>query len=390
MQIDVATLYCLIVGTAFVGAALTAWQRHFIAAHRREMGLWAIGQFAIGLGCLARVFHERLPDFIAIGLSNLAVLAGYAAITGGAMLFGRGRTSRAFLLAVAVMAVVWLLWGQHAPLNTRIVCTALMTFALSVQAALALRKRDDDGPLPAQRLMRAMLLLHGLFFLGRAAVTFTRIEGDILFTGTNFAVTMVEGVLWSAFVPVGLLAMVREKTERRLIAASETDFLTGVDNRRAFMSKATRLLADDAPASVAIFDLDHFKTINDRHGHALGDQVLREFCRVARSEMSVGDIFGRLGGEEFAAVFRNCDGAEALAIVTAISTRYTGETALGFTLSLRATTSAGIAEARPGAELAELLGQADGALYQAKKNGRDQALIADTRSAAVLPATWAA
>lgn len=387
MRIDVNTLYCLIVGTTFVGACLTAWQRLTLAAHRREMGFWAAGHLLVGLGCLLRLFHGTLPSFVAIGLSNLGVLAGYAAIAIGTVLFTGGAISRTAILSGSCVALGWLVWGQYAPVETRIVVTGLATTALSLLAASALRDRQGSPLLPSQRFVRAMFALHGLFFLGRTAVTLSGLESEIPFTGANFAATMIEGVLWSAFAPAALLMMVREETEQRLTVAAESDFLTGIDNRRAFMAKAAKLIESDASAAcVVVFDLDHFKTINDRHGHATGDEVLRTFCRVVEGELSPGDVFGRLGGEEFAAVFRACRAADAQRLAAALSKLYTAEVARRFPLSLRATASAGVAAKRPGAGLAELLGEADGALYLAKKAGRDQAVIAETRSVAPSPA----
>ncbi|KAB0679268.1 GGDEF domain-containing protein [Aureimonas leprariae] len=377
MRIDVSTLYLLIVGTTFVGACLTLWQRRTMAAHQREMGFWAAGYGLVGLGCLLRMFDGGVASFVSIGLSNVALLLGYAAITAGAMLFGGRRIAPSFVVAVAAFALGWLVWGQYAPVETRIVVTGLALAGLSFQAASALGERHEPVSLASRRLVRAMFAAHGAFFLLRIGVTLSGIEGEVLFSGANFAATMIEGVLWSAFAPAALLMMAREATERRLVAASETDFLTGVDNRRAFTAKATLLLAEQPLAALVVFDLDHFKTINDRHGHGVGDEVLRTFCRVVAKELSIGDVFGRLGGEEFAAVFAGCGAEDARRLAAAVSKLYTTEVALHFTLSLGATASAGVAANRPGADLARLLGEADGALYRAKRAGRDQVVIAE-------------
>ncbi|RYD17186.1 MAG: GGDEF domain-containing protein, partial [Verrucomicrobiaceae bacterium] len=75
---------------------------------------------------------------------------------------------------------------------------------------------------------------------------------------------------------------------------------TGVANRRAFTEQARREIATRGAVAALIFDLDHFKQINDRYGHALGDEILKLFCRVAQAQLTPSDLFGRLGGEEFA------------------------------------------------------------------------------------------
>ena len=87
---------------------------------------------------------------------------------------------------------------------------------------------------------------------------------------------------------------------------ARTDPLTGIANRAAFLENAGRVLdrcrRDSAPVSVMMFDLDRFKAINDRYGHAVGDAVIRKFCEIATAALRPNDVFGRMGGEEFAVV----------------------------------------------------------------------------------------
>ncbi len=120
--------------------------------------------------------------------------------------------------------------------------------------------------------------------------------------------TMGEGVLYAVAAPMALLAMVREEGENRLVVAAQTDFLTGLANRRSFTQQANERIGPDLPAGILlVFDLDHFKQVNDTFGHQAGDDVLKLFARVAESEMKSSAVIGRLGGEEFVAFVPACD-----------------------------------------------------------------------------------
>lgn len=166
----------------------------------------------------------------------------------------------------------------------------------------------------------------------------------------------------------------RKAVERRLSNAAMTDPLTGVANRRAFDAALTSALDDaaDGPRVIAIFDLDHFKAVNDRYGHAAGDCVLNEFADVLRSTVRSGDLVARLGGEEFAAVIRG-DLDAARKVCERIRKRVEDmQVYIEDGVSVRVTVSAGIAPIAPFGSAIEALAAADGALYRAKAEGRNR------------------
>ena len=116
-----------------------------------------------------------------------------------------------------------------------------------------------------------------------------------------------EALLFTISIAFILLAMAKERTELRHRTAAMVDPLTGIANRRSFLQDAAHLAkrhaANPRPTAVLLIDLDHFKSINDRFGHALGDRVLEIFADArARHSMRSTDLLGRLGGEEFAAM----------------------------------------------------------------------------------------
>jgi diguanylate cyclase (GGDEF)-like protein len=165
---------------------------------------------------------------------------------------------------------------------------------------------------------------------------------------------------------------------RQLEDLVATDELTGLFNRRHFLRLASRelmLLNNGARHGMALIDLDHFKRINDMHGHAAGDQVLQAFAEVAASCLREGDILARYGGEEFVLLLPNCDSAHLVACCERLRRAFAGSTPLGDKvdgLSL----SAGMTLLAPGDDLDDALQRADQALYRAKRGGRNRCAAA--------------
>ena len=163
---------------------------------------------------------------------------------------------------------------------------------------------------------------------------------------------------------------------RSLAEIARTDPLTGVLNRKGLADELMRLvrMGGDAifPLTLVFIDIDHFKRVNDEHGHDVGDQVIRGLAELVRSAVQRDDLFARWGGEEFLLVFRNTPGTEGAAIAERVRERIaTGHWPDG----LRVTCSFGVAEWHRGEDLNEGIKRADEAMYRAKQNGRDRVEI---------------
>jgi diguanylate cyclase (GGDEF)-like protein len=174
----------------------------------------------------------------------------------------------------------------------------------------------------------------------------------------------------------------KRRAEQRALEATllaSTDELTGIANRRAFMRQLDREIRGAAefgwPLAVAIFDVDHFKDVNDRHGHAIGDKVLQSLVSRAGTVIRGGDLIGRLGGEEFGILMPGATAEDAGLVAErlrrAIETLRTGDKGLP-----RITVSIGIALRENKREGSVLLAAADSALYAAKGAGRNQVRLA--------------
>lgn len=167
------------------------------------------------------------------------------------------------------------------------------------------------------------------------------------------------------------------ESQRRLRALAYTDMLTEVPNRRHFYELATRSLALGEPGTAAVvtFDIDHFKRINDSHGHSGGDDALRDVARCTREALRAHDVAGRIGGDEFAMLLPRTGMNEALAVVDRLSLQL--EVCRLEGCRERLSLSFGMVMSRPGENIADALRRADQALYEAKRQGRARAVVAE-------------
>jgi diguanylate cyclase (GGDEF)-like protein len=182
--------------------------------------------------------------------------------------------------------------------------------------------------------------------------------------------------LFAAFcLPFLRVAMSKERAELEQRKAALTDSLTGIANRRAFFDHGSPLLegaiAERRPVALLLFDLDRFKEINDSAGHQAGDRVLQAFCDLVGASIRPGDLFGRLGGEEFAYLLVDASMAQALHAAERLRRDFA---AVSFPhLVVNPTVSVGVAMAsEAGRSLSTLLALADRALYRAKADGRNR------------------
>jgi len=178
------------------------------------------------------------------------------------------------------------------------------------------------------------------------------------------------------------LAAERDQLISQLRDQSNTDFLTGLANRRAFFEQAQREITQahrhGYGVVVILMDIDHFKQLNDQHGHACGDQVLVDIAIVARRALRQGDLVARHGGEEFVVLLSHADLASGLRFAERLREAIAASTVVSADGQLiRYTASLGVAASQQhGLTLAQLLSRADAAMYAAKQGGRNRVCAA--------------
>jgi diguanylate cyclase (GGDEF)-like protein len=181
---------------------------------------------------------------------------------------------------------------------------------------------------------------------------------------------------------IGMWAYRTKRLQLHFMSLSQIDGLTGIANRPHFLKQAQAVLESAEkgrqPACIILCDLDHFKSINDKYGHASGDAVLKETVAVCRAYMRSSDLFGRFGGEEFSFLMAGCGLEEARLRAELLRQTVTGICANG-AAEFKVSASFGIAStASSGYDLRQLLAHADSALYAAKRGGRNRVAVYDT------------
>jgi len=196
------------------------------------------------------------------------------------------------------------------------------------------------------------------------------------------------GTLALPALTLGAVMMVNADIIKRTTWAADHDHLTGAWSRRAFFALAEREVErvhrGGQPLSVLIFDVDHFKDINDTHGHACGDRVLADIVLRAETVIRSVDTCARLGGEEFAVLLPDTGEETARVVAERLRAALDRGVDAGEAGLVRYTVSIGLATLQAGESLAALLGRADAALYDAKDGGRNRVCAA--ASAAGFPA----
>lgn len=392
MQIDLHTLYFLLIGTLTVAGAMMLWERQAHRFRARELGLWAAGAFVFALASVVAMNRASLPGILGLATASLLFVSGYLLWLHGVRLLDGPAGSRWYGPALVALALLWAVAGSHFPQAFWNHISALpVAAACALTALVFLRCRATRG-LRSRSLAVAIPAGHSLFYLCRAFVVpvlAATYGPEVLSTVAKF--TMYEAVLYSVAMPMTFLALIREEAQERLHTAARTDYLTGLSNRHGFFEQGARILARDeadAPVSLLAFDLDHFKAINDRHGHAAGDAVIRLFAMVVRdlirnvAEPAPEPVVARLGGEEFAALLPGRGLVEARRFGEEVARRFAEASGRAEGPGIRATVSVGLAEQRPGrGDLGQLLDRADRALYRAKALGRNRVEVAGPTAA---------
>jgi|GEM_PF-1432769 len=387
MTLDTPTLFTCVMIAEFAGCLilllfLLFWKSRSPAC-TRSLVLWSSGMFLAGGGTLLIAMRGVIPDGFSIIAANTLIIMGTGLRRSG---FAAFLGLRPFVKVTFAVAVLWLALCFYPPFRddllarVNFVQTYLILTCLSV---VWMAFREQKNVLYTARLLGLTTLIEC------AGYMWFTVNQNVLdyadFTAAfheNFMTIYLVTVLFSMIMTILLPAcMVVERSLQGFKEQAYQDSLTGLPNRRAFLNDAESWLEGrkhaDGTFSLIMFDLDNFKSVNDRFSHAMGDAVLQLFGRVLKDMLGNSAIPGRIGGEEFAVFLPGCGKEMALLTTQRICRRFSVECQEASQGKLIVTTSVGLVAADGKVGLERVMEAADRGLYKAKRQGRAQIVTMD-------------
>lgn len=373
-MLDIATIYACLFMTMVIsaGAMFIVWM-----SNKQEIAA-AYWTLAYGLGtasALALFLLNSFGTYINAITTTMVVFAHVFIWSGFRAFNGKITPWSWYFPAPALYLVVISIWPNlYQDLNQNAAVQCVLVAILSFSNAYALLTGKGNRELPMALPTVGVLALHGtarsiLVYL----LTFHPSPiADGRMSATWWKYFLIEIFFNTTLMAISNVILIKDRAEQRHRIASETDSLTGIANRRAFVQKAEALLAKAEGATVlAIFDLDHFKVINDSFGHHVGDRVLTDLSALLQVNLPKGAFLGRMGGEEFA-VFLPAT-VESPARVLEMLCLQVRDTEFRYDdIVISLSLSGGFADvATAGNDFGPLFAAADCALYVAKYEGRD-------------------
>jgi diguanylate cyclase (GGDEF)-like protein len=382
MGLDVNTLFLVTIYVeAMLGLLLLfAWIQN---SGIHAVAWWGCAHLLLAGSVMLFGMYGSVPDAISIDLANAILFTAFAVTWSGARVFD-GRPPEPMYLVGG--AVLWLIASRTPFFANSVDAKVLLSSGIITAYTWATAYefwRGRSEPLVSRWPAIFMLFAHGALFLLRTPLSqvLPWSPTNQVFESVWLTVLSFEALLFTIAIAFILLAMAKERTELRHKTAALIDPLTGIANRRAFLEEMTSLAKrqghDARPVAVLLADLDHFKSINDRFGHAVGDHVLQIFAATAGAKLGPCDLIGRLGGEEFAIVLYDSGEDKGLAVAERIRLSFEDAAFEVEGRPIGGTVSMGMVIAEAGLlDIPALLAQADEALYAAKENGRNRIEVA--------------
>ncbi|WP_454851780.1 GGDEF domain-containing protein [Rhizobium binxianense] len=375
MILDLRTIYiisavtCLVLGVIQLAAYST---RRF----ERWPLWWGASNILIGVGSLCIGLRDVAPDVVSVDIGNVAQFAGYVVMLAGMRVFaGRSADPRLCILAILLVSLpILLLMDSPSASQARIafgsVFYCLCDLAMVREGAVLARREK----LYSSWFLVALYVPTALIFAARGLLAATGdLGGPELFNGGSGAHVWLalSAMVFLTLRSMVIVLMAAERSQNKLTELAHNDPLTGALNRSGLANSFAA--AGSQPLSLLIVDIDHFKALNDSHGHAAGDDMLRLFASVARSQLRSGDLLARQGGDEFVAVLKNASVEDAVTVAERIRQAFRDAVDDMRGLAAVPTLSIGVARRTPAhIGLESLLQKADEALYRCKRQGRNR------------------
>ena len=378
MSLDISTLYLVAtMVAAMLGAMLLLFGRQENIPALKWWGTaYLLGACSVALWTLA---GNTFGEMFSLALNAVGFLACGMVWNASRVFHGRKPNLPGLALgAIAWVAAVMTLAPEASAMRMTIGAGIVAVYAaLTATELWTERRRAQQRRWPAL----AVPVLHGIVLM------LPILLGDLLHPDGDMApgsiwvtVFSIELVLYAVGTVFVIFMLVSERTVTAHKNAASMDPLTGMFNRRGFAEATSRVIEREAnagrPVTVMIFDIDHFKSINDRFGHPAGDEILKLFATVVVNSLRITDLSGRIGGEEFAALLP-CSLEEGVLAAERVREAFELSGIVDETGPVDTTVSIGVAGGPAGTEHEVLLAAADTALYQAKRGGRNRVEAAE-------------
>jgi diguanylate cyclase (GGDEF)-like protein len=378
MLLDTSTLYLVAtMVAAMLGAMLLFFGRQENIPALQWWGTaYLLGAASVALWTLAA---DTLGPLLSLALNAVGFIACGMVWNASRVFHGR----KPNLPGLVFGAIAWIAAAKLLPADAAALRLTIGAGIVAVYAALTAtelwteRRRTMQSRWPAI----AVPVLHGfVLMLPIVLGSLLHPRGETFSNSIWVTVFAIELVLYAVGTVFVIFMLVSERTVTAHKNAASMDPLTGMFNRRGFAEATSRVIEREAnggrPVTVMIFDIDHFKSINDRFGHPAGDEILKLFAAVVVNSLRISDLSGRIGGEEFAALLP-CSLEEAVIVAERVREAFEGSGIVDDTGPVATTVSIGVAGGPAGTELEVLLAAADTALYQAKRSGRNRVEAAE-------------
>lgn len=345
------------------------------------IGNWAAAIALIG-SALFTFLDSNLNLHWRTVIGSLFMTLGFGLYYLGILAFDRIHVKKRLIVTIYIifvsinMLIAIYLDGEYVLilLNT-LVCITLSLLSSMVLLTKHKQQKNEVG----YKITSYMFLLFVMLSIYRVSSIFDQKYRTIdkLIGWDANVISFIGCIFCIALITFSLILTVYERLANQLSFAAGHDWLTGVMNRGNLEREAARLqarsLRENHNFSILLMDIDFFKKVNDQYGHMVGDEVLKKFTKLTERCLRVSDIIGRYGGEEFCVLLPKVNEIDALAMAERIRVTLEEEVIILKDNQIQCTVSIGVADAKVGNGVFEkMLASADTALYEAKKNGRNQ------------------
>ncbi len=387
---DIPTVYLMTGFASVAGAAILLTLRGDQEGVNRSMPIFAAGILAMGLGFVFFALRNVLLPHFAASLGTAALgIASLLVWLGMTHLFGRPASPwLPAAWALAFVAAMFVLRDQDARYAlARIGVSSAFALGFLGLAAWEAHRSPLARSLRSVRLMRSMLVAFCVVLVLRAVLFL--VDGIPLNPDGTAPPGLIRALFALAFgslpfaLTVAVLSIANGQLSARLRRLATTDDLTGLVSRRSLEEAGPRLLQRSRECiALLMIDLDGFKTVNDRHGHGVGDELLRHVAGLLRSALRADSLIVRYGGDEFCALVPVPGESAAFGVAERLRATIEASPYRHGAIAVPITMSVGVSIHRRGRTLRELLDEADRRAYRAKSEGRNRVVADDSKVAA--------